>query len=136
MFANTFVPFGDSLAPGSVLKGPDGILLLADKESLDEPVEVELRRSESKLPPLPEPLVEVSPQYELQAAERRWTTEGAFRIRIPLPTGADPENLVVAFWMSGDHDVWVADQAIDDGQGPSYSWNQPSGASHRKSRRV
>lgn len=107
---------GDTLAPGSELKGPDGIVLLADKESLDEPVEVELRHSESKLPPLPEPLVEVSPHYEFQAAERRWTTEGAFRIRIPLPSGADPENLVVAFWMSRDHDVWVADQALDDGE--------------------
>lgn len=73
---------GDTLAPGSELKGPDGIVLLADKESLDEPVEVDLRHSESKLPPLPEPLVEVSPHYEFQAAERRWTTEGAFRIRI------------------------------------------------------
>ena len=92
-----------TLYPGGAVTGPEDIRISASDEALEDPIEIDISIAEPPNEEIPYPLEIRSNFYSVSAADPFPSlSDGLFRASIPIPTGVDEDELVMAFWVPED----------------------------------
>src|SRR6056297_416332 len=107
------------LAPGGSVEGPGGSQLHAPVAAIETPIDVRLARGDVPADELAdEGLDALGTAVALTAKERASaSSEGGFRLDLPLPSGTDPSTVAVAIYLDGSETAEHVDLA-EPGEGP------------------
>lgn len=86
-----------TLAPGGSYEDDSGVVLNALSGALTEGVDVAVDQVAAPPEPVPNYLRVISPYYQLRASAETYANQAPFAIAVPVPVGAQTENLALAF---------------------------------------